>query len=233
MKTEQLKLPASGTYHYYLNDTPAGVVETWRIWRENDALCTESRREAVAYQTTLSVATVSASDWLASDFARWEIHLQQHTPDAADVRAVYEFGTDHQLQVTRHVNGTLTDKTALTLPVNCLGAPLMRIFLGPTILRVATCEEAGAQVLVPDLMHLADPQRVLQPTFDLRRAEFLNKEKLEVAGCEYATARYAYQGQHYDDQAEFWLDARGLLVRYAFRHANGQHWRADLMMNDE
>lgn len=237
MNSEKFTGPASGVYHYYLNDAPAGVEETWRIWSENDLIYTTSQRVAAAFGTTITVNTISAPPWPALRFHRITAHIQQPTPATAEVRAVYEFADDGSLRVSRIINGTPADGAALTVPADCIVAPLMRVFLGPTILAVAARAEAGAEVLVPDLMHLTDPQQVLQPTFDARRAEFAGYEELPVNGCQYETARYAYLGRHYDDQAQFWLDARGLLVRYTFRPVAGQLWRIDLgpaeTMNEE
>ena len=210
---------AAGVYEYLLNDAPSGVRETWSVHRRADGLLvTRTTRDATAFGTILRVETLSKEPFNDLRFRRCEIILRNQN----EVRAVYEF-TARRIVVTRAVNGATAAGDEIELPENAVFAPLMRVFLGPTILQVAA-QQTATPVLVPFLENPTETDKLLRPTFDQRRAVLLGPEALTINEHSYAAQRYQYTGQRYDEQSLFWLDKNGMLLRYIFPQNDAQVW---------
>jgi hypothetical protein len=210
----------NGLYEYFVRDEPAGAREEWSRHRRADGLLvTRCHRDAQSFNTTLLVETLSEEPFADLRFRRCEIYLKNKE---AETRAVYEFAGSRAI-VTRTVNGETTAASETELPENTVVSPLMRVFLGPAIRRIAA-NRTATPVLVPFLEDPKDAEKLLLPTFDQRRATCLGPEQITFGGHSHAAHRYQYLGKQYDDQSTFWLDENGLLLRYLFKQNNGQVW---------
>ena len=206
-------LRAQGTYEYGCNGAPTGVREPWRIDELSDGtLLIHVERDAQVFGTTILLAAVCEAPLAALSFRRVEILLtNQHT-----VCALYEFN-GMSVTFTRTLNDEAPQRETFALPDNAVVAPLMRVFLGATIQQVAARGRGDSvPVLVPYLENPQDAERLLRPTFDLRRAIKLSD------------GSWQYPGERYDEQSQFWLDDDGLLLRYRFQQDADTTWEIAL-----
>lgn len=94
--------------------------------------------------------------------------------------------------------------------------PLLRVFQGAVILAVAEAGPTGRTVIIPDLHHLADPERLLEPTVETRTARCLSSD--DSTGV----STFSYEGSVYDASARFFIDvARRQMTGYKFPQADG------------
>jgi hypothetical protein len=202
-------LVAAGVYEYFLNGQPAGVREPWTVHRRADgSQITRVERDAAAYGTTILVEAAPS---------RCEIRLT--TAHGPEVHAVYEFAA-RECSVARVVNGGARPVENVAWPDGAVFYPLMRVFLGAVILRVAARE--SAPVVVPSIENPTDAENLLRPNVEERRAELVGVEK--------TARRYRFLTRHYDDKSAFWLNEQGLLVRYRFHQSDAQVWETTLQI---
>jgi hypothetical protein len=201
-----------GTYEYFLNGEPTGVVETVFIdFEPPDRRIIKSIRDAKPYNTTIMVETVSSLDrfdWFSVSFHK----------DNFKVNAIYKFDDD-TFYFQRKINYEVVEEKTIQIPQNCVIFPLMRCFQGQTILQVAENQQPTT-VLVPDIQPTTKFEYLLKPTFDERTAKQISESgKLRV---------FNYLSKHYDENSEFHLDENGLLVFYKFHQSDDKIWTIKL-----
>ena len=210
----------TGMYQYFLNGQPTGITENFQIESlPDDMQKTSAIREATTFKTRISLEAVH--DKL--NFKSFEI--QMTNAEAETIRAVYEFA-DQKVFVARQINGENSFDEEITLPENCIIFPLMRVFQGAVISKVAESNQA-VPVLIPAIENPADTTNLLRPTFDLRRAEQIGEESItfyQPHSVTINTRIYSYTGKHYDEKSRFWIDENGLLVSYIFHQAEDKIW---------
>jgi hypothetical protein len=202
----------SGTYNYFLNGEPTGVIETFNIKTMPDgSKLTNSIRDAKPFNTTITVETIEKKD----KFQTCKIAYQK---DDSKVEADYKF-TENSFQVLRKINDETVQDEIFDLPKDAIFFPLMRCFQGNTILQVAENQDFTI-VIVPDIQPTTKFEDLLKPTFDKRTAKLINEEN----NC----FIYNYLSAHYDDNSEFHLDKNGLLIYYKFVKNESQTWEISL-----
>lgn len=218
---------ASGLYLYFLNEQPAGVTEAWGIYQQPDgSFRTRVERDARStFGVTLLLEAESRTTWAPDNISRF-VAQQYDERNAAtrDVRAEYVFDAK-TVAVARAINGRAVAAERIALPEKVVVSPLMRIFLGPVIRQV--WRQGSGQpvpVLVPSLEKTLDPETLLRPLFDQRRATLLDEEELSLDGHLWRARRFQYLSRHYDASSQFWLDERGVLLRYLFPQSPTQRW---------
>jgi hypothetical protein len=206
----------SGEYLYYLNGDLTGVREAFQIETQPDGtIRTTSIRDAPGFDTKITVDTEQKDD----GFTRAEITFSQKS----ETRATYEFN-DSKLSFSCSQNSSVAERSEITLPEGCIFFPLMRIFQGPTILKVA--ESGGREpVLVPSIENPDDIAMLLTPTFDERTAE--------QTGIENDLRIFKYRSKHYDENSRFLLRPDGLLHSYCFRQSENDIWEVKLSITRE
>jgi hypothetical protein len=202
----------SGTYSYFLNGEPTGVIETFDIKTMPDgSKLTNSIRDAKPFNTIITVETIEKDD----TFINCKITYQK---DDSKVEADYKFA-ENSFQVLRKINDETVQNETLDLPENSIFFPLMRCFQGNTVLQVAENQDFTT-VIVPDIKPTTKFEDLLKPTFDKRTAKLIK----EGNNC----FIYNYLSAHYDDNSEFHIDENGLLVYYKFVQNESQTWEISL-----
>jgi hypothetical protein len=230
--TDDEVLIARGAYTYFLNDQPTGVTEPWSIhWKDGFNVTRVEREARARYGTTLLLEAVSESLPHDEKFYRFEVQaFNERNPSVAAVRAIYQF-RERRLTVERTINGGAVQIEEAPLPAYTVISPLMRVFLGRTILEIA---ERGAgkpvSVITPYLNDPNNADLLLRPTFDRRSAQLLEHQKLTLAGRNLSTRVFRYLGNQQDDHSLFWVDSYGFLVRHLILQSDGRVW--DTVLTD-
>lgn len=214
-----------GTYKYFLNNEPTGIVETFKINKlSKGTIRIVSERDASQYGTKILVEYGQLRNEPAYFFSIRM--LNRNNPQVADVFAYYDF-KDDKLFFSRQINDKQTGKETIKLPENCIVFPLMRCFQGETILRVAE-NKSFSNVLVPSIENPEDSENLLRPTFDERTAELIEKETIQINKKSIETSVYKYLSKHYSEDSKFWIDENGLLVKYIFHQSEDKVWKTIL-----
>jgi hypothetical protein len=208
---------ARGTYRYRLNGADAGVGEAWAVFRQPDgSSITRASRAAPAFGSSIEVDALERDGDLFEFEVRWRHSAEGAVP-----------ATTAHYSITRHhitAHGP-TFNLQLATPSNLVVSPLLRIFQGRAIRRVAELGRGGrVPVLVPWILDPKDGERLLTPLIDHRSASRVGPASIEINGQIIAAQRYAYIGGRYDDSAEFYLGEDDVLLRYIFRESNGKVW---------
>jgi hypothetical protein len=82
-------------------------------------------------------------------------------------------------------------------------------------------------VVVPAL-DPADPDALLTPTVQTRRAGRRGVEAPDPSATHPGLRHCSYVGGNYTEDADFWLDERDRLVRYRFPQAPDELWEIEL-----
>lgn len=214
--TVRLPLPAdgSGTYTYLRNGEPSGITETFEV--SGDGTQVRSKR------TSPDGATISAEVRI-SDETNGQVRLSIEGGELPTVQAMYML-TIGQLRVRHMADGNYED-SEVDPGGDAVLSPLLRVFQGPAI--AATILSGEATVVVPAL-DPGDPESLLTPSIQTRRAERLGVEAPDPSSEHPGLRHCRYVGGNYDDDAEFWLDDRDRLVRYHFPESDGTLWEVGL-----
>ncbi len=215
---------ARGSYTYRLNGAEAGVTEAWAIsLRPDGSRAIRSARSAHAYGTSIEVDAVEQDGVLTTFTVFWQNSSEGAVPQA---NARYSI-SDSQISVERLISGGPVLLSQMPAPPNLVVSPLLRIFQGPAIKRVAELGRGGrVPVLVPWILDPKDGERLLTPLIDYRSAARLGRAcpAININGQRLAADRYTYLGGRYDDSAKFFLGEDGLLLRYVFHESESRKW---------
>lgn len=202
-----------GFYIYFLDGKPTDILETWQL--EPAPGGEHIRSERIAYGTSLRLDAVKQ----AESITRFEVH---YTAAGQDVSAQYEI-CGGQVNVRRSLNGVCRE-TSLALDEPFLVFPLLRVFAGPVILRLAQTGQPQS-VLLPWLLDPANEEKFLAPHTDLRAARRVQQGSPNSA--------FSYTGEHYDETARFWVNEQtGLLSAYEWQQGK-QHWQVRCQTNEQ
>ncbi len=112
---------------------------------------------------------------------------------------------------------------------NRLLFPLMRIFMGPLLLRLCDME-FGCEVVAPDIVDPSQRGKLLAPRVSHRRAAMMpgdaNIQGVHDLGEDIAV--FSYQGDEAERDAHCFVDPRGLLVGYDWPSSTGRLWQVRL-----
>lgn len=211
----------SGTYKYFLNGEPTGIVETFSIENLADgSKFTRSTRDAKSFGTEFTVETIEKN----GRFQNCKIYFKT---DETEVRANYDF-SEKSFHLLREINGENVQDETFDFPENCIFFPLMRCFQGATILRVAS---GFSTVLVPDIQNPKDIENLLKPIFDERKAEKIGRQTIGLHQKFSVAAEadlYRYFSKNYDENSCFCIDKSGFLVAYIFAQSANKIWEISL-----
>ncbi len=211
----------NGTYKYFLNGKPTGIVETFSIENLPDGgKFTRSVRDAKIFGTEFSVETHEKN----GHFQKCKIEFKT---DENEIRANYDF-SEKSFHVLREINGENVQNETFDTPENCIFFPLMRCFQGATILRVA---DGFSTVLVPDIQNPKDIENLLKPTFDERTAEKIGRQTIGLHQKKSVAVEadiYRYFSKHYDENSCFLIDENDFLVGYVFTQSANKIWEISL-----
>lgn len=218
---------ARGRYTYLLNGSEAGVTETWAVFPQPDgSRAIRAARSAPGFGSSIEVDAVERAGWITE----FEICWRNASEGAvAQVVARYRI-SESQVSVERSINSGPNLQSQIPAPRELVVSPLLRIFQGMAIRRVAELGGgARVPVLVPWILDPKDGERLLTPLLDHRCASRVGPASIELGGRQVAAQRYSYVGGHYDDSAEFYLGEDDLLLRYIFREDEKKIWDVRLV----
>jgi len=215
--TVRLPLPATGTgtYTYLRNGEPSGVTEHFEVTDGGGQV----RTERLAPDGVRLAAEVRLSD---NTNSQCRLSIEGGSLPAVQVMYMLARG---QLRVRHMAEGHFVD-SEVDPGGDAIISPLLRVFQGPSI--AATIRAGGeARVVVPAL-DPDDPDALLSPTLQTRRAERRGVEAPDP-GADHPGLRHChYVGGNYTEDADFWLDDRDRLVRYRFPQGPDQLWEIEL-----
>lgn len=213
----------TGTYRYRRDGVLLGVSDTFTI----DGASIHSMRE----QTGGVRMEVDAMVDTTGLVGRFDL-LWTHSAEGQIARRLVTYSlADGELTVT--VDGS-TRRQAVA--PDAVLFPLLRVFQGAVILAVADAGPAGRTVIIPDLHHLADPERLLLPTVETRTARCLSSDASTDASTAVSSdastavptvastvvSTFSYEGSVYDGSARFFIDvARRQMTGYQFPQPDG------------
>jgi hypothetical protein len=202
------------------------VAESWAVFRlPGGRSAVRASRTAPTFGSAIEVDAVERDGGITKFDVRWRNSSNEAVPQAA---ARYQLSDSH-VSVERSINGGPVLKSQLPTPPGLIVSPLLRIFQGPVIRRVAeTGRGERVPVLVPWILDPKDDKRLLTPLIDHRSASRVGPVSIEVNGQRIEAQRYSYIGGHYDDSAEFYLDENAVLLRYVFRENEDKVWDVQL-----
>jgi hypothetical protein len=202
----------SGTYEYFLNGNPTGVIETFRSEILPDgSKFTTSTRDATPFKTKITVETTEKEN----KFQNCRIGFQK---DEIEIESNYEF-SEKTFHIWRKINGEIIQDETFDWPENAVFFPLMRCFQGQTILEAGENQDFTI-VIVPDIQGTTAIEDFLQPTFDERTAKLISTNENQRV--------FKYLSKHYDENSEFHLDKNGLMIYYKFVQNENQTWEVSL-----
>lgn len=193
----------SGTYRYRRDGVLLGVTDFFTI----DGASVGAVRE----QTGGVRMELDASVDVSGLVSRFDL-LWTHGGDGQIARRHVSYALfDGALELT--IDG-VTQKLAVAR--DAVLFPLLRVFQGAVILAVADAGAIGRTVIIPDLHHLSDPERLLHPTVEHRTAHCLSTD--DSSGI----STYSYEGSVYDGSARFFIEVgRRQMTGYRFPQADG------------
>ncbi|WP_323845183.1 hypothetical protein [Microbulbifer magnicolonia] len=107
--------------------------------------------------------------------------------------------------------------------------PLMRIFMGPLLLKLEQFKE-GLEVVTPDIVDPSQRGKLLAPRVSHRSARLMAgdiaSQKTQELGAD--ISGYIYQGDEAERDAHCYVDSRGLLVGYDWPSSTGRLWQVRL-----
>lgn len=234
-----LPLPASyqlseqGCYRYLLNGQLQAISEPWvKALSPDGQSLIHSARFIESLDTALLVTQQQQlplpSTQNQSAQAGFYSEIRWRQAGQADISVLYQFCQhERQLQLTR-VDDTGLSNSQFHKPEPFLYFPLLRVFSGPVIRQLALC--GPLPTLVPDINNPANRALLLHPTESLRSAHLQAEERIELDGQTYQAQRYRYQSERYQpqDEAAFWTDNKGLLLKYDWQQNPEQFWQVEL-----
>ncbi|MBN8430858.1 hypothetical protein JF535_08330 [Microbulbifer salipaludis] len=112
---------------------------------------------------------------------------------------------------------------------NRLLFPLMRIFMGPLLLRLSDME-FGCEVVAPDIVDPSQRGKLLAPRVSHRRAGRMagdaNIQGVHDLGPDITV--FSYQGDEAERDTHCFVDPKGLLVGYDWPSSTGRLWQVRL-----
>ncbi|WGL17582.1 hypothetical protein PVT68_04640 [Microbulbifer bruguierae] len=112
---------------------------------------------------------------------------------------------------------------------NRLLFPLMRIFMGPLLLRLCDME-FGCEVVAPDIVDPSQRGKLLAPRVSHRRASIVANDA-HIQGVHDLgpdVSVFSYHGDEAERDAHCFVDQRGLLVGYDWPSSTGRLWQVRL-----
>ena len=212
----------AGSYQYFLNDELSEIEERWQVWEtgQSQRICSTRRAPGVA----LSVDAVAQRGVVR------EFEVMWRPAKGAEIVASYRLAAGG-FTYSRHVAGAV-DEAGEGIEQPVVFYPLMRIFTGRVIQTVAH-SGGEALVIVPSVSGGDASPPLLAPDPDMRRVSRCEELNWPEPGpTPERLSRWQFMGGQYDANARFWLDERGLLVRYQWQQGADQHWDV-LMVEDQ
>ncbi|WP_226662802.1 hypothetical protein [Microbulbifer aggregans] len=220
---------AQGRYQYSCDGRDMPVQDEWQLGRDDEG------RQIVVSRRLVGEQGHGVEVWaqMASGFVRECRVLWKD--EVAEVSAHYRVAApDGEMAAMGHpIEAQWTGPNGLQHSVlegqNRLLFPLMRIFMGPLLLRLCDME-FGCDVVAPDIVDPSQRGKLLAPRVSHRRAQIVasdaNIQGVHDLGADVRV--FSYQGDEAERDAHCFVDQRGLLVGYDWPSSTGRLWQVRL-----
>ncbi len=217
--TTHLTAFESGRYVYSGADAAAGISEHWEKYALPDGEhLIVSTRTVQDPAVTLRVQTRHFGDQLCEAWFDFDGETR--------VRANYLFADGGHLLLRHQVGDNPITEEKLDASECGLLFPLLRVYTGP-MLREILDDGGSAQVLVPRLDCVDEPENLLRASVSERSVETAGPAQIELDGRPQDCEALLFRGGPYIDGAKCWLDG-DLLLAYEWQQSDRSRWRVTL-----
>ncbi|GMG86322.1 hypothetical protein MNKW57_06430 [Biformimicrobium ophioploci] len=207
---------AGGRYSYLCEGELVPVKEHWQLWRQGQAFVIQSERWIEPLQASIAVQAVFRGQQLRVCLTRW----LEGPGGQASASSLY-----------RDTEGGLYRWRSRGQPASSVRSrhahyfPLLRIFAGYLLTRLAQDGKKESEVLVPWIEQPQERTRLFSPDFSRRRVSLGESGPWRGEGAQHADS-VLYHGGQYQDGSRYWLNC-GLLLGYDWSQA-GRQWQVRL-----
>ncbi|MFI2811702.1 MULTISPECIES: hypothetical protein [Microbulbifer] len=220
---------AQGRYYYSCDGREMPVRDYWQLGRdEADRQVLISQRLVGSERFGLEVGAVLDRGLVTECELSWRDEVDEVT---ARYRLLGE-GPGAQMlgnDIEAHWSGPNGPQEARVGGRSRLLFPLMRIFMGPLLLKLEQCER-GLEVVSPDIVDPSQRGKLLAPRVSHRTARAMSSVGTNQGAHELGpdVVGYIYQGDEAERDAHCYVDERGLLVGYDWPSSTGRLWQVRL-----
>lgn len=220
---------AQGRYYYSCDGREMPVQDSWQFGKDGDGQRILISRRLVGEQGYGMEVHARLSDGLVSKcHVRWRDEVDE-------VEAQYRLQSADG-EAPRLGDGIAADWTGPNGPQQArvegrgrLLFPLMRIFMGPLLLKLEQFRE-GLEVVMPDIVDPSQRGKLLAPRISHRSARPMVGDAATQGALELGAdiTGYVYQGDEAERDVHCYVDGRGLLVGYDWPSSTGRLWQVRL-----
>lgn len=220
---------AQGRYYYSCDGREMPVQDSWQLGEDDDGHRILISQRLVGEEGFGMEARARLSDGLVSEcHVRWRDEVDE-------VEARYRLRTSPggapQLgdDIEADWTGPNGPQQAQLAGRGRLLFPLMRIFMGPLLLKLERFRE-GLEVVTPDIVDPSQRGKLLAPRISHRSARPMAGDAATQGAQELGAdiSAYIYQGDEAERDVHCYVDGRGLLVGYDWPSSTGRLWQVRL-----
>jgi len=220
---------AQGRYQYSCDGRDMPVQDSWQLGVDGDGRRTVISRRLVGDRGFGMEVRALFSEGLVSECGVcWRDEVDEVN---ARYRLCSAEGAAPRLGDTIEANwsGPNGPQQAFVEGKGRLLFPLMRIFMGPLLLKLEQFRE-GLEVVTPDIVDPSQRGKLLAPRVSHRSARPMAGEVATQRTQELGSSvsAYIYQGDEAERDAHCYVDGRGLLVGYDWPSSTGRLWQVRL-----
>lgn len=220
---------AQGRYYYSCDGREMPVRDYWQLGRDDRGRqVLVSQRLVGAERYGLEVGAVLDRGLVTECELSWRDEVDEVT---ARYRLLGAGGGTPALgdDIEAHWSGPNGPQQARIDGCARLLFPLMRIFMGPLLLKLEQCER-GLEVVSPDIVDPSQRGKLLAPRVSHRSARPMSGAGASQGAQELGSdvTGYIYQGDEAERDAHCYVDRRGLLVGYDWPSSTGRLWQVRL-----
>ncbi|MCX2800769.1 hypothetical protein OQJ68_03115 [Microbulbifer thermotolerans] len=220
---------AQGRYHYSCDGRAMPVQDSWQLGEDTEGHRIVISRRLVGEEGFGMEVCARFCEGLVSDFRiRWRDQVGEEN---ARYRLCHDAGQKPRLgdPIAVDWTGPNGPQSASVEGAGRLLFPLMRIFMGPLLLKLETFRE-GLEVVSPDIVDPSQRGKLLAPRVSHRSARPLAGDAATQGAQELGdnVCGYIYQGEEAERDAHCYVDERGLLVGYDWPSSTGRLWQVRL-----
>lgn len=220
---------AQGRYHYSCDGREMPVQDSWQLGEDGEGRRIVISQRLVGEQGFGMEVSALFNGGLVSDFhVSWRDQVDEVN---AHYRLCCNEGEAPRLGDTIEANWTGPNgpQQAFVEGRGRLLFPLMRIFMGPLLLKLEQFRE-GLEVVTPDTVDPSQRGKLLAPRVSHRSARPLAGDAATQGAQELGAnvCGYIYQGDEAERDAHCYVDERGLLVGYDWPSSTGRLWQVRL-----
>ncbi|WP_250458673.1 hypothetical protein [Microbulbifer litoralis] len=220
---------AQGRYYYSCDGREMPVQDSWQFGRDGDGHRVLISQRLVGEQGYGMEVRARLSEGLVSEcLVRWRDEVDE-------VEAQYRLragdGAEPQLgdEIEADWTGPNGPQRAQVAGRGRLLFPLMRIFMGPLLLKLEPFRE-GLEIVSPDIVDPSQRGKLLAPRISHRSARLMAGDAATQGAQELGAdvSGYIYQGDEAERDVHCYVDGRGLLVGYDWPSSTGRLWQVRL-----